>query len=132
MPKANRSLNQIVGGFLAAWFFFALTIGVARSFRSASPGAVTVTVWGLSAFALFACWKIPIFRDFVAAVDLRRLVAIYLIRFVGIYFLILGASGRLPPGFARPAGVGDIIIACGAVVLVAAPWLRSWQTILRI
>jgi hypothetical protein len=60
MPEANRSLNQIVGVFLAAWFFFALTIGVAGSFRSASPGAVTVTVWGLSAFALSASWKIPI------------------------------------------------------------------------
>ena len=56
--------------------------------------------------------------SWTANVNLRQLIGLHFVRFVGIYFLVLGARGRLPLGFARPAGVGDIIIACGAVFLL--------------
>jgi len=93
---------------------------------------VALTVWGLAALVLLAYWKISFVRDWIAIVDLRALIALHLTRFVGIYFLILAQRGKLPFGFARPAGVGDIIIASGSVVLLAAPGLRSWQKLLRI
>jgi len=128
----NRSQNQIVGAILGAWLCFALAVGVAGSFRNASAPMVALTVWGLAALVLLAGWKISFIRNWVAIVDLRAVIALHLIRFVGIYFLILGARGRLPLGFARPAGVGDIVIASAAVVLLAAPQLRSWQKLLRI
>jgi hypothetical protein len=128
----ERSQNNLAAAILGAWFCFALAVGVAGSLRYASAPMVALTVWGLAALVLLAGWKIPFVRNWVAIVDLRALIALHLTRFIGIYFLILAQRGRLPLGFARPAGVGDIIIASGAVVLLAAPGLRSWQKLLRI
>jgi len=128
----ERSSNQISAGVLGAWFCFAIAIGVAGSFRNATAPIVALTVWGLAALVLLVCWKIPLFRNWIATVDLRTLIAVHLVRFVGIYFLILGARGRLPSGFAQPAGVGDIIIAVGAVILLAVPKMPSWLVVLRI
>ena len=132
MKTPERSQNNLVTAILGAWLCFALAVGVAGSFRNASAPIVALTVWGLAALVLLACWKIQLIRDWAATVDLRRVIALHLTRFVGIYFLILTQRGRLPLGFARPAGVGDIIIASAAIVLLAAPGLRSWQKLLRL
>jgi hypothetical protein len=128
----ERSQNNLAAAILGAWFCFALAVGVAGSLRNASAPMVALTVWGLAALVLLAGWKISFVRNWAAIVDLRTVIALHLTRFVGIYFLILAQRGKLPLGFARPAGVGDIIIASGAVVLLAAPGLRSWQKLLRI
>ena len=132
MKTPERSQNNLIVAILAAWLCFALAVGVAGSFRNASAPIVAATVWGLAALVLLAIWKIPFIRDWVAIVDLRTVVALHLTRFVGIYFLILAQHGKLPPGFARPAGVGDIVVAIAAVVLLAAPGLRSWHKLLRL
>jgi len=128
----ERSQNNLIVAILAAWLCFALAVGVAGSFRNAGAGLVALTVWGLAALVLLACWKIAFVRDWAATVDLRRLIALHLTRFVGIYFLILAQHRKLPIGFGRPAGAGDIVIAIAAVVLLAAPQLRSWQKLLRL
>ena len=128
----NRSPDKTVLAILGAWLCFALAVGVAGSFRNGSAGMVALTVWGSAALVLLACWKIPFVRNWAATVDLRRVIALHLTRFVGLYFLILAQRGRLPLGFARPAGVGDVLIASAAVVLLAAPGLRSWQKLLRL
>jgi hypothetical protein len=46
--------------------------------------------------------------------DQATLVRLHLWRFLGVTFLILMVQGRLPPLFALPAGVGDILIAATA------------------
>ena len=132
MKTPERSQNNLIVAILAAWLCFALAVGVAGSFRNASAPLVALTVWGLAALVLLACWKIAFIRDWVATIDLRTVIALHLTRFVGIYFLILAQSGKLPLGFARPAGGGDIVIAIAAVFLLAAPGLRSWQKLLRL
>ena len=128
----DTSSNRIPAAILGAWFCFALAFGVSGSFQSASAGVVALTLWGLTALVLLACWKIPMIRNLVTTIDLRALIAFHLIRFVGIYFLILAARGLLPIGFSRPAGIGDIIVATGAAVLLALPNLRSSVAALRI
>jgi hypothetical protein len=128
----NRSPGQIVAATLSAWFCFALAVGVAGWFRSASAPALALTVCSLTALTLLAGWKIPAIRSWAAIVDLRLLIALHLTRFVGIYFLILCQRGELPQAFAKPAGTGDIIVASAAIVLLAVPKIRSWPTLVRI
>lgn len=115
----KEEAKPVVFGLLA-WFCFALAVGVAGWFRNASAPWVAATVWTLTALTLLACWIIRVVRDWIALVDLPWLIALHLTRFVGIYFLILGSRGDLPKGFAKPAGIGDIAIAVGAVALLFA------------
>jgi len=115
---------------LLAWLCFSLAVGVGDWFRNASALGVAVTVWTLTALTLLACWKIRIVRDWITIADLRWLIAVHLTRFVGIYFLILGNRGDLPEGFAKPAGMGDIVIAIGAGFLVLVPQLRRRKILL--
>src|SRR6266513_4750626 len=115
----KEDVKPIVFGLLT-WLCFALAVGVSGRFRNASALGVAATVWTLTAVTLLACWRIRLVRDWVAIIDLRWLIALHLTRFVGIYFLILGSRGDLPEGFAKPAGIGDIVIAVCAVALLFA------------
>ena len=117
---------------LLAWLCFALAVGVSGRFYYASAPAVAATVWLLTGLALVACWKVPPIREWVTNVDLRWLIAMHLMRFVGIYFLVLGARGSLPDGFARPAGIGDIAIATSALLILFVPQLQVSRRILLI
>jgi hypothetical protein len=128
----NRSPDKIITAMLSAWLCFALAVGVAGWFQSASAPLVAATVWTLTALVLLACWKVQVIRSWAANIDLRVLVGLHLTRFIGIYFLVLGDRGQLPLGFARPAGIGDIVIASAAVILLAAPKIQSWETWLRV
>src|SRR5207302_5040327 len=109
-----------------------LAFGLSGSLQSASATVVALILWGLTALLLLACWKIPTIRKWTATVDPQALIALHLVRFVGIYFLILAARGRLPVGFARPAGIGDIIVATGTLALLTVAKLRSSVTEFRI
>jgi hypothetical protein len=120
MPRETKFVVSILGG----WLCLALAFGSSVSFRNASAAGVALTVWGLTALALLICWVFASARNWAAIVDLRALVAFHLTRFVGIYFLVLGARGQLPEGFAKPAGIGDIIIAIGAAAMLLLPQLR--------
>jgi hypothetical protein len=119
-----RRETKFVLILLCAWFCFAFAVGISGSFRQASAGAVALTVWGSTAAALFICWIFQAARDWTAMVDLRVLTGIHLVRFVGIYFLVLGAHGDLPQGFAKPAGIGDLVIATIAAAMLLVPSLR--------
>jgi hypothetical protein len=127
----KEETRPLVFGLLA-WLCFALAVGVAGYFRNASAVGVTATVWILTAVTLLACWKISLLREGVNALDLRWLVALHLTRLVGIYFLVLGNRARLPLGFARPAGVGDIVIAAAAGIILLLPRRRILRFIVLI
>jgi hypothetical protein len=57
-------------------------------------------------------------RAWAFTVDLRYLIGFHLIRFVGIYFLFLYSVHELPYNFAVLGGLGDIIVALLAVVVI--------------
>lgn len=63
--------------------------------------------------------RTPALKAAVARIGIRSIVAFHGIRFVGIYFLWLGARGRLPIEFAERAGWGDVAAAAGALALLA-------------
>ncbi len=52
------------------------------------------------------------------SVGIRGVLAIHIGRFVGFYFLLLQAKGRLPVEFAERAGWGDVVAAAGALALL--------------
>jgi hypothetical protein len=65
------------------------------------------------------------FRASLLALPLRSVVALHLIRApVGVWFLVLGSRGLLPPEFARQAGIGDLLAGLAALALLLVP---SWQ-----
>jgi hypothetical protein len=125
----KRNAKAIVFG-LVVWLCVALALGISGKFHDASAPLVAATVWVLTGLALLACWQIQAVQNWVMNVNLRWLIAIHLTRFVGIYFLVLGARGALPNGFARPAGIGDIAIAASALVMLSIPGLLARRTIL--
>ena len=125
-----RRESRFVISLLGAWFCFALAAGTGGHVRNAGAAGIALTVWSLVALALLICWTFPSVREWVAIVDLRALIALHLARFVGIYFLLLGARGDLPTGFAKPAGIGDIIIAAFAGFILLLPPLRNRKILL--
>jgi hypothetical protein len=114
---------------LLIWFALALISG-AWWLRSASAPAIAIIVWSLTAIVMLLWWRWPAVRSLVDSLPLRALIALHLCRFIGFYFLVLAGDRRLPAAFAFPAGIGDIAVAIGALLLLAAPALtRSRQTV---
>jgi hypothetical protein len=125
-----RNEDKVILFGLLGWFCFALAIGVSGSFERVSALGVAATVWGLTALALLACWKVEMLHDWVFATDLRSFIALHVTRFVGIYFLFLAGRGDLPAGFAKPAGIGDIMVAALALVILFVPAVGSSRKLL--
>ncbi len=75
----------------------------------------------LTALLLLAYRRIAAVRAWVEQLDLRALVSVHLTRFVGIYFLYLYRLGALPYEFAVRGGLGDIVVALGALLLCVLP-----------
>ena len=65
---------------------------------------------------------VAVLRRWVMEVDIRALVAFHLTRFVGLYFLLLYSRGELPYDFAVKGGIGDILVALTAALVI---WKRS-------
>ena len=108
---------------MVLWFCLALIVGISGQFRAVSAPVVAAIVWISTAIALLVCWKVPAIRSWAAIVDLRWLIALHLTRFVGFYFLFLYQRGQLPEGFAVPGGIGDIIVAliAGMLLVISPP-----------
>jgi hypothetical protein len=61
------------------------------------------------------------------ALGVRLLVAFHVARFIGAFFLWAHAQGQLPATFAYRAGVGDIVVAVGALLLLQMGPGRSFR-----
>jgi hypothetical protein len=115
----------------AGWFLVALFVGETELLSILPGPAAQMTLVALTTGLLTAFWTFRSFRAWVDQLELRTLILLHLVRFVGIYFLILHQRGELPARFAITAGWGDIIVAIGALILVLFPALRqSTRTVL--
>ena len=81
------------------------------------PKAVVLVV---AALALAILVVRPL-REGIFRVDMRWLVSVHLVRFIGLYFLYLYARHELPYGFAVWGGWGDILVASLALVVMLFP-----------
>lgn len=120
-PRRSSSLPIILG----VWFVAALATGVSGVLgRLPFPAPAMVPVLTLACLAAVAFS--PGLRDAVMRRGPAPLVALHLVRFVGIYFLYLNSRGRLPGEFAIAAGWGDIAVAVGAIAVLA--WVLPART----
>lgn len=122
---------------LLGWLLLAIVLGATGQVGRLRPPAPQLVLAGLTIALLLAGWFVPGFRLWIAGLNIRQIVAVHLLRFVGIYFLILYARGELPYAFAVPGGWGDIVIATGALILVLfvpdlaahRGWVLGWNTL---
>jgi hypothetical protein len=134
----DRRTRTVAIVAIGAWFAAALLAGVLglvnQPGRSAAVllGLIVVPTAGFVAAYLLS----PRFRAFAGGLPLTLLVGSHLWRFVGVGFVIGWVVGALPGGFGIPEGVGDVIAALGALLLLPgllegrAPrgWLLAWNT----
>jgi hypothetical protein len=103
------------------WFGAAVYAGNQRVLQRLPPLGAPLIIFSLTALVLFAYFRVTALREWFDRLDLRHLVLVHVSRFIGIYFLMLYARGQLPYAFAVPGGVGDIVVALGATLLVFVP-----------
>jgi hypothetical protein len=103
------------------WFAAAVLAGQQRVLQRLPSLATPGILLGLTVLLLLGYFRLTALRDWVNRLDLRGLVLIHVSRFVGFYFLLLYARGELPYAFAVPGGVGDCIVALGALLVVFLP-----------
>ncbi|HTK55685.1 MAG TPA: hypothetical protein VL295_02595 [Gemmatimonadales bacterium] len=116
--------NRLAPALLLVWGLAATAfVGMGMLPRMPFPPPVFVGL-GVLLSLIFLIF-VPGFAAWVKTVDIRWILGFHLVRFVGIYFLILASQGRLDDYFARTAGIGDIITATGAVALILIPAARE-------
>ena len=107
------------------WFILALVAGGTGLVDALPPLAVPLVLLTLVATLVLLLHYWPLLRAWADGLDLRALVALHLLRFVGFYFLYLHGQGRLPYDFAVPGGWGDIAVAALAIPLLLYPGRRA-------
>ncbi len=111
----------------AGWFLLALYAGETELLALLPAVGPQVLIFGLTALLLGAYFGSISFRTAIDAWRDRTFLLVHLVRFVGIYFLVLSARGQIEPSFAVPAGWGDILVALGAAGLLIIPSLKwAW------
>lgn len=106
--------------FLLTWLFLAVT--ASRFGFFAGPVPVAQLMLGvMTALLGFAAWRVPAIHDALWNCDIRILIGFHLTRFVGLYFLELYNEGRLPYDFGVKGGIGDIVVATLALVVLIIP-----------
>jgi hypothetical protein len=136
-PARDRRPAVWIGAvLLVTWFFAALLSSWLGLYRGAQMPTIQygVLIPIIVGVALFLRWRA--FKRVIEAVPQAWIVGVQVYRALGLIFLVLYASGRLPGVFAWPAGVGDILVGLLAPAIGiayahrssnATGWLRAWN-----
>lgn len=120
---------------LSAWFVIVVILAATQALQYEHgigvPGLGLAVVVPIVLMWL-ALTRVPSLRKGLDHAPLPMLVGVHVVRILGVSFLILQASKRLPAPFAPVAGLGDII---AGLVAVPVAWLvlrqaRGWRTVL--
>jgi hypothetical protein len=129
-PSGRRYL---VTGLI--WLVAAILLGATGLVARLRPPAPQLVLVALTAGLIIAGVSLPGFRSWLTSIRIRKLVALHVTRFVGVYFLVLYERGELPYAFAVPGGWGDIVVAALALIIVllvadldrARPLITTWN-----
>ena len=111
------------------WLVIALITGASGGLLSLSPPLPQLILLGLVCVLLLAFWLVRDFRTWCLGADIKVFLLFNLVRFVGVYFLILHAQGKLPYDFAVLGGWGDIVVAAlalGLILFIPASGKTGW------
>jgi hypothetical protein len=130
-----RLAGALVWSALALWLIAAVALSLQGFFQggpSQLPLPVGLSV-GIPIIVFTALYlRNSSLRAFAVSLDLRAIVAFNIFRLIGLDFVIAYAQGRLPAGFAFPAGFGDILTGLLTIPLLLAmsrvqpAGLRKW------
>ena len=107
------------------WLIAAVVVGQYQLLQRIPLPAIQLIIFALVALLVVSYRVISPFREWVDHLDLRSIVLLHVTRFVGIYFLVLHRRGELPYAFAVPGGIGDIIVASLALLVVVLPFSKA-------
>jgi hypothetical protein len=111
---------------LVGWFLLAIALALKGVYQVAPDGIPTLQ-YGLFVPILIGAWLIwrsQVVGRIIDAVPQPWIVGVQLYRALGVIFLILYATDKLPGLFAWPAGIGDITVGLSAP-LVAFAYARD-------
>jgi hypothetical protein len=104
---------------LVFWLAGVIALGALGGFHATS-GDIPTIQYGVFLPILIGAlliWRSPAVAHILDAVPQSWIVGVQLYRSLGVIFLILYATGKLPGLFAWPAGVGDILVGVLAPVV---------------
>lgn len=138
--RERRRAVLITGAILIGWLAVAIVLGGAGVYHVAADGIPTIQ-YGIFipiAIGLTLLWRSDLAHRILEAVPQSWLVGVQLYRALGIIFLILYATGKLPGLFAWPAGAGDIAVGLAAPIVgiayaraanEGAGMVRAWNVL---
>jgi hypothetical protein len=126
-PASDRTQTFIVSAaILLGWLAAAITLAAMGVYHIGASDLPTIQYGILLPILVGALliWRSETTKHIIAAVPQQWLVGVQLYRALGVIFLILYATGKLPGQFAWPAGLGDIAIGLSAP-LVGLAYARA-------
>ena len=113
---------RVSAAILLGWLAVAIVLGAFGVYHVGSTEVPTIQYGILLPILIGALliWRSATAQHLIAAVPQSWLVGVQLYRALGVIFLILYATGRLPALFAWPAGIGDIAIGLLAPIVGVA------------
>jgi hypothetical protein len=119
-PTPDRMRTLLVSAvILVGWLVAAIALGAMGVYDVNASGIPTIQ-YGIVLpilIGVLMIWRSETAKRLIDAVPQEWLVGVQLYRALGVIFLILYATGKLPSLFAWPAGIGDIAIGLLAPVV---------------
>lgn len=114
----ERTIPKVVAVFLLLWFLSVAAAGHAGVLIGSPAPLIGGYVVGTTLLLCVLGLTILPLRVWLLSLELRFLVLLHFVRFIGIAFLVSSATeGGLPTAFAERAGYGDIFAAITALAL---------------
>lgn len=119
-PPSHRARTfRASAVILLGWLAVSVTLGALGVDHVNSTQVPTIQYGILLPIVVGALliWRSETAKSIIAAVPQPWLVGVQLYRALGVIFLILYATGKLPSLFAWPAGIGDIAVGLVAPIV---------------
>ena len=110
---------RVSAAILLGWLAAAVMLGALGVYHVGASDVPTIQYGILLPILIggFMIWRSETTKRIIATVPQQWLVGVQLYRALGVIFLILYATGKLPGQFAWPAGAGDIAVGLLAPVV---------------